>query len=383
MEKGRAHTTRRASEVAAAARGRAAWVGDLKMRTVAMLASARRERQAGWAAVKGALDRAAQGRCAERRQQAAEAARQAAAFCREQTQQARRLRLALAGAAQAAAADIRAAITAWARGRADVARERAHDFQRDSAQRAGEWRDQSRAIRDILADLHLSRGEMAQDLAARLGDFVRALRASVSCLLADAGALRIRQAAAGEDTRRRTRAEIRARTAQLASEARILLGASRRGRTERHRRLRADLAHGGHEHQDAMGHKAQESEAAPGAEPSMSEGPLRRAWEHLVGRSGEPTEAAPGVTAHRETEPAKPRKAEEAKRSRDAWAKLSDEDKILQVIRQHPDGISATQIGELVELHPSMAGRIATELAERGAVEKNESARLYFPVSRR
>jgi hypothetical protein len=280
MEKARVHMRCRTSEVGPAVRDRAAWVGNLKTRTTAMLASARRERRAGWSAVKGTLE----------------------------------------GARRAAEA---------------------------------EWRDQSRAIQEVLGDLHLSRGEMAQDLAHRLASFVRAMRSSVSSLLAEAGTRRILQAAAGRDARREVRGEIRARTAQLASEAQVLLGASRRGRSERQRRLRADLAHGGREHHEAHG---------------------------AMAHKGHESEAAPATTEPREVEPA-PRKAEEAKRSRDTWAKLSDEDKILQVIGEHPDGITATQIGELVELHPSMVGRIATELAERGAVEKNEGARLYFPIS--
>ena len=59
---------------------------------------------------------------------------------------------------------------------------------------------------------------------------------------------------------------------------------------------------------------------------------------------------------------------------------MSDEEKILHVIRKHPSGISASQIGEVVDLHASVVGRIATELVERGEAGKNESTRLYFPL---
>lgn len=52
---------------------------------------------------------------------------------------------------------------------------------------------------------------------------------------------------------------------------------------------------------------------------------------------------------------------------------------IFKIIRRHPDGISAAQIGEGIGLSALQVGRLATELAESGKVRKDETTRRYFP----
>jgi alkylated DNA nucleotide flippase Atl1 len=62
---------------------------------------------------------------------------------------------------------------------------------------------------------------------------------------------------------------------------------------------------------------------------------------------------------------------------------MSDEEKVLKVILDHPDGVSAAQIGEWVGLTPQQAGRIATQLADDQdePVFKDESTKLYHAVT--
>lgn len=63
---------------------------------------------------------------------------------------------------------------------------------------------------------------------------------------------------------------------------------------------------------------------------------------------------------------------------RKSWGKLSDEEKVLQVMQRYPHGVSAASIGEKVSLHAGAVGKIMKELMEQGAIRRDASTRLYF-----
>ncbi len=62
---------------------------------------------------------------------------------------------------------------------------------------------------------------------------------------------------------------------------------------------------------------------------------------------------------------------------------MSDEEKILHVIRKHPSGISASQIGEVVDLHASVVGRTANRAGREGrGGEERKHAPLFSAPER-
>ena len=73
----------------------------------------------------------------------------------------------------------------------------------------------------------------------------------------------------------------------------------------------------------------------------------------------------------------------QAKAARAAWEEMSDDEKVLKVIRDSPDGVSASEIGHRLDTTAIMAGKIATQLAENPdmPVRKDEGKRLYYPAT--
>lgn len=61
---------------------------------------------------------------------------------------------------------------------------------------------------------------------------------------------------------------------------------------------------------------------------------------------------------------------------------MSDEERVLQVVRENPNGISATQIGEQVSLHAMVVGKIMKEFIENGKAKRDDGTRLYTPSKR-
>jgi len=60
-------------------------------------------------------------------------------------------------------------------------------------------------------------------------------------------------------------------------------------------------------------------------------------------------------------------------------SKMSDEEKVLQVVRENPSGISASEIGEQVSLPAMTVGKIMKGLIEKGKAKRDDSSRLYIP----
>ncbi|WP_018402852.1 hypothetical protein [Marinobacter gelidimuriae] len=60
-------------------------------------------------------------------------------------------------------------------------------------------------------------------------------------------------------------------------------------------------------------------------------------------------------------------------------SEMSDEERVLQVVRENPSGISATQIGEQVSLYAMAVGKIMKGLIEKGKAQRDDETRLYTP----
>jgi hypothetical protein len=58
---------------------------------------------------------------------------------------------------------------------------------------------------------------------------------------------------------------------------------------------------------------------------------------------------------------------------------VSEEAWTLRIISEHPEGISALQVGEMMRIDTLMVGHITKKLAENGKIRKDKKTRLYFP----
>jgi len=58
-------------------------------------------------------------------------------------------------------------------------------------------------------------------------------------------------------------------------------------------------------------------------------------------------------------------------------SEMSDEERVLQVVRENPSGISATQIGGQVSLLATAVGKIMKELIEEGKAQRDAETRLF------
>jgi hypothetical protein len=89
-----------------------------------------------------------------------------------------------------------------------------------------------------------------------------------------------------------------------------------------------------------------------------------------------PAKAESGSFGARSARPETVAKSQPSKRG----SEMSDEERVLQVVRENPGGISATQIGEQVSL-PSMAvGKLMKELIEEGKAQRLKGTRLFTPT---
>jgi len=62
---------------------------------------------------------------------------------------------------------------------------------------------------------------------------------------------------------------------------------------------------------------------------------------------------------------------------------MSNEERILEIILEHPEGISATEIGKRIGMTPFDAGSVATQLAATRKVRKDRETRKYYPTDGR
>lgn len=383
-------------DVLASSRERKAAVGEITAQTGRLLTAFGRKRTRSAEALVADVSNHRHARAAESRARSQDVMRLLQGFRRDHHRMGHTLRARLSRTTTGIAAHVASRLTEFGRERGRVATEqhRMAEDQRDTL--AEDLHRRSEAVAGMIEDFRLSRGEAAQELADRLEAFVQGVYSHVSGLLADARAFRAETGRAVAQDLARTLTEIRNRTDEIAAETRHLMVRFRHTREEmagefrnrladsalaRHNQvcrlmddvrswqqdLRADLqaAH-------RMWNYSPEAHADVAPFPRHDEaGAKQQAEEERKAKERKARERA-------EAEAARKRKADEEKRAKETWAKMSDEKKVLHVIRKHPDGLTASQIGEIVDLHPSVVGRIATELVEQGEVGKNESMRLYF-----
>jgi hypothetical protein len=104
-------------------------------------------------------------------------------------------------------------------------------------------------------------------------------------------------------------------------------------------------------------------------------------WKNRNGRGATmPTQASAkvegGSVGARSARPETEAKSQPSKHG----SEMSDEERVLQVVRESPSGISATQIGEQVSLPSMGVGKIMKELIEEGKAHRLTGTRLFTPT---
>lgn len=404
-----------AQGIATSARERKMAAGVSKAQTASMLQAFGRERTAMAKDLKSGFVADRVSRSANVHTILANTGTMCEGFRRDHDRMGRDLQRKLVRSTEAVATFVASLRADFAKGRADFTQAYGHMTKAQRAGLAKDRRDRFGEVTALMNNLQVSRGEMAQELTENLDAFTGRIRSHVSGLLADSGRSRKQS---GRDTAReleRAVSAIRHRTGELAEQARDLTTGFGRARGEMAEQLRNRLVSSVRErgtemngllerfsgsrralqedlqaaHQIwsslsaaeaggvALAARADVSRKAAEIDQAKVE-EERKAKERAAAEAARRREAEEKRRAEAEAD--RVRKAEEKKQAKEAWAKMSDEEKILHVIQMHPSGIAATQIGEAVDLHASVVGRVATELAERGEVGKNESTRLYFPL---
>lgn len=395
MENLRHHMEALAHDVLASTRARKAAVGEITAQTGRLLTAFGRERTRSVEALVADVANYRHARAAGSRARSHDIMRLLQGFRRDHHRMGHTLHARLSQTTTGIAAYVASRLTEFGRERGRVAMDqhRMAEDQRDTL--AEDLRRRSEAVAGLIEDFRLSRGETAQELADRLEAFVNGVQSHVSGLLADARAFRAETGRAVAQDLARTLTEIRNRTGEIAAETRNLMVRFRHTQEDRAGEIRTRLADSARARHDQVC-RLMEDVRAWQQGLRMDLAAAHRIWNRLPeaqagvvpfprqDEEGTKRTAAEARKAREraEAEAARKRKADEEKRAKEAWAKMSGEKKVLHVIRQHSGGLTASQIGEIVDLHPSVVGRIATELVEQGAVGKNESTRLYFPLER-
>lgn len=168
--------------IAASARERELAVGDSKVQTVRMLQAFDRERAVMAKALKSGLDAERTDRSVNARAIRANTGTMRQEFRQDHVHMRRSLRRRLAQSTEAVATFVASLRTDFAKGRAAFAKAHRHMAKAQRTELAKDRRDRSRDVAELINNFHVSRGEMAQELAASLAKSTQDVRSHVSGL---------------------------------------------------------------------------------------------------------------------------------------------------------------------------------------------------------
>lgn len=171
-----------AQGIASSARERNMAVGDSKVQTAMMLKAFGLERMAMASDLKSGFAADHASRLANVHTIRANAGTMCEGFFRDHVRMRRSLRQRLAKSTEAVANFVASLRADFAKGRADFAKAHRHTIKAQRAGLAKDRRDRSREVAALMNDFHVSRGKMAQELAASLAKSAQAIRFEVSGL---------------------------------------------------------------------------------------------------------------------------------------------------------------------------------------------------------
>ena len=171
-----------AQGIASSARERNMAVGDSKVQTAMMLQAFGLERTAMAKDLKSRFAADHASRLAIVHTMRANAGKMCEGFFRDHVRMRRSLQQRLAKSTEAVASSVVFLRADFAKGRADFAKAHRHMIKAQRAGLAKDRRDRSREVAALINDFHVSRGKMAQELAASLAKSTQEIRFEVSGL---------------------------------------------------------------------------------------------------------------------------------------------------------------------------------------------------------
>ncbi|MDP2730177.1 MAG: hypothetical protein Q8O55_06830 [Dehalococcoidales bacterium] len=242
------------------------------------------------------------------------------------------------------------------------------DLARDKANRKSSVKKMLGDAQGLINDLQVSRRKESAHLRKELAQGSAERRSEVSTILGDArqivSTFQSHRKEAGSKLREelaQSRSSRESEVGDLLKGARDLVSDLGKSRQETGKKLRKDLAGGRADRESAvkeMRSGFHKSQAAVRADISEA----RDAWQELtrgVTKSTVKAEVAKAVPAEEETP--------------DLEAKL------LAAIREHPQGITLSEVAENLGVAPIVFGRAARKLVDEGRVHKED--KTYFPVT--
>ncbi|MDP1558726.1 MAG: hypothetical protein Q8K59_12550 [Nitrosomonas sp.] len=243
-----------------------------------------------------------------------------------------------------------------------------HEFQQDRIQKGTEIRTslnadrlgRKRATNFLIGGFRSFRDKSAHMQAKDLKEFVCGLQIQVGGLIKHAHDLRHERGRETAKMLKETIVTVRQQTDEIAAHSRELMKELQHSRIDMGRQLEKDLATGANERQHDVN--------------SLLDG--FRTSRHVLQKDLAGAQQAwldSGKIAEKHVMPQL--EVQQAK----LGAEVPDEEIVLNIIEDHPEGISASQIGEIAEINSLQVGRIAVALIESQKIWKDKKLRLYFP----
>lgn len=262
-------------------------------------------------------------------------------------------------------------------------RARTHAAMEQHTSLASDRHNRSRSVAILMDKFGELHGHNAQQLDKSLKAFVHETQVEVSNLIKRARTSRKKMGREMTQELRRATGAIRHEVTKAEMETRNLMTHFSGMRRNMARRLEHGLASDVQERRQAV------DELLDGFRSSQSALQKDIQGAHKSWQTVSKTRTAKHSMAHTEAMKAPEGKkvvpemgAEKKKAAKPKMAEMSHDHQvaeIFKIIRRHPEGISAGQIGEGMGLSALQVGRLATELAARGKVRKDETTRRYFP----
>jgi hypothetical protein len=242
------------------------------------------------------------------------------------------------------------------------------DLARDKASRITDVKKMLRDAQGLVKGFQASRKREGAQLRKELAQESAERRSGVNAMLGD---FRSRRQEAGTKLREelaQTRLSCKSEVTELLKSAQDLVTDLGKSRLETGEKLRKDLAKGraGRE----SGVKAMRSEFRKSQADVRSDiDEARAAWQELTrGVKKAAVKATPKVV-----------KAEVAKAAPVEEETPDMETRLLETIKEHPDGITLTEVAESLGVAPIVFGRAARKLLDEGRVRKED--KVYFPIT--
>lgn len=255
----------------------------------------------------------------------------------------------------------------WRKQSSDIQR-MLRGFHRDHARAAKErraWRvaeqhSRAQATTCLIEDFRRFRNTSAQTMEKNLERFVHRMQTEVKDLIDKARASRQEMGRETAKELQETTAATRQRTDEIAAHSRGLMSGFHQARTDMAKQVAMHLVMSTDDRRRNVIRLLEGFRSSQRALRNDLDG------AHQLWRTRRNEAAIPGVLTFDTQKPEQP-------------PGIADEERILNIILEHPDGISVSQISEMLGVSTLLVGRVATDFAGNGIIRKDKKTRRYSP----